>query len=350
MHFLSAFVTILYWVLLTSLIQIASCFINKGSNVNPSFKYDSKALVEQKKLTLSEGQIGILSTRNKLRPLYSLIGPGEDLPNLLGINPIEAAAIFGILYYIYGPEELYSYAREAGKFASTYLPVIKDLAVNIYSEFKDYVDEDRERDEMKRRGIDISLFPRRTTNLIERVQESLNMFSEMTKVENPNIGGDAAIGLTPELFKGAEKIETVEGEDSELSTAKQKRKTKRKILESKNIDVKKLIEYETAAAASSQVSEAQVEAELNKSINLVQDRFASITAVNPANLPPTPAPFPLSSSFPQDYDDVDDDDYFFKNSPNTYDQETTFPQQQQQMPQNSFDTVSASSSSSPPGK
>ena len=49
----------------------------------------------------------------------------DDLPNILGINPIEAAIIFGALYYYYGPNTLYEYAREAGKLFSTYAPIVK---------------------------------------------------------------------------------------------------------------------------------------------------------------------------------------------------------------------------------
>ena len=37
----------------------------------------------------------------------------ETLPNILGVNPVEGAIIFGVLYYIYGPTTLYEYAREA---------------------------------------------------------------------------------------------------------------------------------------------------------------------------------------------------------------------------------------------
>ena len=67
----------------------------------------------------------------------------DDLPNILGINPIEAAILFGILYYVYGPNVLYEYAREAGKLFSTYAPIIKDVTLDIFNEFKDYLEEDR---------------------------------------------------------------------------------------------------------------------------------------------------------------------------------------------------------------
>lgn len=67
----------------------------------------------------------------------------DDLPNILGINPIEAAILFGVLYYIYGPNVLYEYAREAGKLFSTYAPIIKDVTLDIFNEFKDFLEEDR---------------------------------------------------------------------------------------------------------------------------------------------------------------------------------------------------------------
>ena len=35
----------------------------------------------------------------------------DDLPNFLGINPLEAAFVGGVLYYVYGPTTLYEYAR-----------------------------------------------------------------------------------------------------------------------------------------------------------------------------------------------------------------------------------------------
>ena len=59
----------------------------------------------------------------------------DDLPNILGINPLEAAVIFGALYYYYGPTTLYKYTREAGVFFSTYAPIVKDVVTDIVAEF-----------------------------------------------------------------------------------------------------------------------------------------------------------------------------------------------------------------------
>ena len=77
----------------------------------------------------------------------------DDLPNILGINPLEAAVIFGALYFFYGPDTLYDFAREAGKLFSTYAPVLQNAASDVFNEFKDYLEEDRERKELKDQGI-----------------------------------------------------------------------------------------------------------------------------------------------------------------------------------------------------
>ena len=80
---------------------------------------------------------------NRIKPLKVKAWYEDDLPNIFGINPIEGAIIFGVLYYIYGPNVLYEYAREAGKLFSTYAPIIKDVTLDIFNEFKDYFEEDR---------------------------------------------------------------------------------------------------------------------------------------------------------------------------------------------------------------
>ena len=64
----------------------------------------------------------------------------DDLPKILGINPIEASLVLGALYYFYGPNVLYEYAREAGKLFSTYAPVVRDVASDIFLEFRDYLE------------------------------------------------------------------------------------------------------------------------------------------------------------------------------------------------------------------
>jgi hypothetical protein len=77
----------------------------------------------------------------------------DDLPNILGINPIEAAVIGGALYYFYGPTVLYEYAREAGRLFSTYAPVVKSISQDIFFEFRDYLEEDRERESLRKQGV-----------------------------------------------------------------------------------------------------------------------------------------------------------------------------------------------------
>ena len=83
----------------------------------------------------------------------------EDLPNIFGINPIEAAIIIGALYYFYGPATLYEYARTAGNFVATYLPIAQQVSGDIFNEFKDYFEEDQERELLKKQGFDITDIP-----------------------------------------------------------------------------------------------------------------------------------------------------------------------------------------------
>jgi Asp-tRNA(Asn)/Glu-tRNA(Gln) amidotransferase C subunit len=186
------------------------------------------------------------------------------LPNLFGINPIEASLIFGVLYYLYGPDELYGDAREAGKFVSTYGPIVKDLAYNIYNEFKEYIDEDRQRDELSKRGIDISKIPRRTTNIIERIQESLEMFSEMTQVKSE---------ISEEIQSVIQTNPTLRDDD----TKRKQRKKKKELLEEKNVDIEKLITADSSA-------ETNVSEELSKSLSLVQERLTSLTSAREAEI------------------------------------------------------------------
>ena len=99
----------------------------------------------------------------------------DDLPNILGINPFEAALLFGALYKFYGPGVLYEFAREAGKLFSTYAPIVRDLSLDIFNEGKDYLEEDRDRELMRKGGVDIDNMPRKTTNIIERFQAGMEV-------------------------------------------------------------------------------------------------------------------------------------------------------------------------------
>lgn len=107
--------------------------------------------------------------------LSAVLSSTEDLPNFFGINPIEGAVIFGVLYYIYGPDKLYEVVREAGRLFSTYGPVVKEIASDVYFEFRDYLEENSERDALRRQGVDVDSIPRRTTNIFERFQESMEV-------------------------------------------------------------------------------------------------------------------------------------------------------------------------------
>lgn len=99
----------------------------------------------------------------------------DDLPNLFGVNPIEATVLFTFAYYVLGPEKLYEYAREAGRLFSTYFPIVQQAVTDIVYEFRDYLEEDRERSSLSKAGIDISILPRKTTNLFARMQKSLEV-------------------------------------------------------------------------------------------------------------------------------------------------------------------------------
>ena len=99
----------------------------------------------------------------------------DDLPNILGINPFEAALIFGALYKFYGPGVLYEFAREAGKLFSTYAPIVRDLSLDIFNEGKNYLEEDRDRELLRKSGVDVDSMPRKTTNIIERFQAGMEV-------------------------------------------------------------------------------------------------------------------------------------------------------------------------------
>ena len=99
----------------------------------------------------------------------------DDLPNILGINPFEAALLFGALYKFYGPSVLYEFAREAGKLFSTYAPIVRDLSLDIFNEGKDYLEEDRDRELLRKGGVDVENMPRKTTNIIERFQAGMEV-------------------------------------------------------------------------------------------------------------------------------------------------------------------------------
>ena len=55
-------------------------------------------------------------------------------------------------------------------FISTYLPIIQKISGDLFTEFQDFFEEDKERSELKKQGFDLSNIPRRTTNVIERIQ------------------------------------------------------------------------------------------------------------------------------------------------------------------------------------
>lgn len=136
-------------LILTSFIRISS---NTNNCVN-AYLTSRGSDNRNKKILLSLEKKGIKRYRYNVTKLYVKQWWEDDLPNILGINPFEAAIIFGVLYYIYGPNVLYEYARDAGKFVSTYAPIVKDVSLDIFNEFKDYLEEDREREMLSKQGF-----------------------------------------------------------------------------------------------------------------------------------------------------------------------------------------------------
>ncbi len=185
----------------------------------------------------------------------------DDLPNILGINPIEAAIIFGGLYYFYGPNVLYEYAREAGKLVSTYAPVVKDVSFNIFNEFKDYLEEDRERNLLAKNGVDISTLPRRTSNIIERFQEGLSSFSSMT--ETNLIDNSDSLDIATSLV--------IKSENAFVSDRNPlKRKNKKEMLLSGNGDMESVISASKAARGES------TDNTLAESVSAIQNKISEI--------------------------------------------------------------------------
>ena len=178
----------------------------------------------------------------------------DDLPNILGINPLEAALIGGVLYYFYGPNVLYEYAREAGKFISTYGPIVKEVSLDIFYEFREYFEEEREREMMKKSGVNIDDIPRRTSNIIERFQEQMEKFSEVTDTSS-SILASAYSSSTKDTSDLVEEqtsmldsatVPSIEDSEKFVERNRKQRKSKKEVLEKRNVNieqVKKATEY-----------------------------------------------------------------------------------------------------------
>lgn len=171
----------------------------------------------------------------------------DDLPNILGINPIEAAIIGGVLYYIYGPTTLYEYAREAGKFVSTYIPIIKQVSSDVFYEFRDYFEEEREREQLKKAGINVDSLPRRTTNVIERFQQSFQAMSEATGSASAASTLQSAYNLDAAVPDATDADNNLIADAAVANTinkqrADGRRKKKREILEEKQVDMAAIVE------------------------------------------------------------------------------------------------------------
>eukprot|EP00981_Chlorochromonas_danica_P001640 scaffold351_cov162-Ochromonas_danica.AAC.25 len=206
----------------------------------------------------------------------------DDLPNILGINPIEAAIIFGVLYYFYGPATLYEYARNAGKLFGTYAPVVKQASVDIFYEFRDFLEEDREREALRRAGVDLSGLPRRTTNVIERVQQAFQAFSEISNDANRESTIDASA-----MAGEAVVVEEEEEEDSGSNSSGKRTRSKKEMLAKRQVSVSQSNLSPPPAAASSSSSSSSSSEEGTEQSPLPSP---SLAALSPPLTPSPPAP------------------------------------------------------------
>lgn len=196
------------------------------------------------------------------------LADAEDLPNILGINPIEAALIAGVLYYVYGSEVLYEYAREAGRLFSLYAPVVKDVSLDIFNEFRAYLEEDRERAALKKSGVDVDSIPRRTTNILEKFTETIATFSDLTS-------GKKEAGELQAAYSPTDQDAPSESLPASNSSSREKilrRKSKREVLESRNVDVDRIMEATDVVTRGEDLSTVS----LTDSISAVKDRFSAL--------------------------------------------------------------------------
>ena len=111
---------------LTSAYRLVPQQQHHGIITSPSHRWSNVLCRPRQFSTENPGQCSTTGKSTSLSLFGSSYG-SEDLPNILGINPFEAAFIFGVLYYVFGADTIYEYAREAGRLFSQYAPVVKDL-------------------------------------------------------------------------------------------------------------------------------------------------------------------------------------------------------------------------------
>lgn len=246
------------------------------------------------------------SDRKKLNILHE--GEFGDLPSLFGINPIEAAVLFGVLYYIYGPNVLYDYAKEAGKFVGTYGPVVSDLSKNIFFEFRDYFEENKERDLLKKQGFNVESLPRRTTNIIDRFTESMKLLS-IDDEENPD--SERRVALRKAFSdEGDEDVNTVKFEevaDPVEGVVRKQRRNKKAVLEKRAVDVEEVMKAvakdttedlkETLANVQSQLAMQPLKSQSDKPLSSFWDTNASSPSSMPWNRSSQPSTSMLDSDW-----------------------------------------------------
>ena len=212
----------------------------------------------------SGGEGSLLVAIGGYRPWWE-----DDLPNLFGINPIEAAVLFGVLYYFYGSETLYEYAREAGRLFSTYAPIVKDISLDIFKEFREYFEEDRDRAALRRAGVDLDKIPRKTTNIIEKFQTT---FTELSGVGGSEVDGGKGKGSDMTTAADLQSVYSAAVPDQEKELAEGRRRSKRQVLEARNVDVDQVIEATDAITRGDDLNAAG----LSESFSAVRDSFDAL--------------------------------------------------------------------------
>ena len=55
------------------------------------------------------------------------------------------------------------------------MTIVQRASLDIFDEFKEFIEEDKQRDMLKKRGINIDNVPRRTTNILERASQAFEV-------------------------------------------------------------------------------------------------------------------------------------------------------------------------------
>ena len=232
----------------------------------------------------------IFDTTSSLLLNYGFTKPWweDDLPNILGINPLEAAIIFGALYYLYGIDALYDFARDAGKTFSTVTPIIKQVVGDIYDEFKDYLEENQERENLRKAGLDIDNLPRTTTNIIERFMDNYNAYEESLKADNESGSGSSGDNIDRTVDSSFMSDIDTDADTGLVDTglvAETVEEKRRKISQSKKrLTKKEMLKEKKDETTTTTTSGTTFEAEVDDGSNSNSNDNNSGSSINPADL------------------------------------------------------------------